>query len=106
MLIAVCPLGGETLGPGFVVRVGADPRAPTFSPLLLDRLCVRLRFVAVDVFVVYLLPLSGPPIFRKRGRWAQMSDMLLFENDQFGKDLFLFGNYLLLSEVDMFPVWK
>ena len=50
----------------------------------------RLRFVAVAVFVVYLLPLSCPSIFRKRGRWAQMSEMLLFENVmfQFGKDLF------------------
>ena len=55
---------------------------------LLIAVCVRLRFVAVAVLDVYLLPFSGPSIFRKRGRWAQMSEMLLLENDmlQFGKD--------------------
>ena len=57
-------------------------------------------FVAVAVLVVYLLPVSCPSIFRKRSRWAQMSEMLLFENYmfQFGKDLFLSGNGRFLFE--------
>ena len=75
---------------------------------LLIAVCGRLRFVAVAVLVVYLLPLSGPSIFRKRGRWAQMSEMLLFENDmlQFGKDLFLFENDRFLFDNLSFSVCK